>query len=323
MRDVMTRASLLSAVLLALVPPAQAGERTVTDESGRSVDLPPSIERVVVLHEPLLGLPLMDLGVTPVGSYGRDDTGAMLTRVDFVETVMGPDAPKPETGIGAIGNIDLEKLDRIAPDLILGTEYDVDKADRLSSVAPVYLKNVSTGLTSGFDIEADLAKLFGLEDRFQARKADYLAKVKDVQAVLPETDKPLTYLAIFVTDQVNVIGQMSGAIQALEDVGYQRADIGSLGEVAGSGRTLFNALNPEAFIQLDPDVLVLMRSYSEADRSEAATRARIDQIAPGWQHFLKPAKDGRLLFLDSAQVTTPTIASAEHTLDALKVWLQR
>ncbi|MGJ4860305.1 hypothetical protein ACN6KF_006354 [Labrys sp. La1] len=62
--------------------------------------------------------------------------------------------------------------------------------------------------------------------------------------------------------------------------------------------------------------LIELAGYAEKDRSQAAIRARLDKIMPGWDKFLRSAREGRILYLDSGEVATPTLASAEHTLDA-------
>ncbi|TDX33285.1 ABC transporter substrate-binding protein [Rhodovulum visakhapatnamense] len=311
--------TVLALTLAALLPAAALADRMVTDDTGRTVAVPDSPERVVVLHEPLLGVPIADLGVAPVGSYGRDAGGGTLMSVDFYREVLGNDAPRPP-GVGALGNLDLERLRMLHPDLILGTEHDIDKADQLSSVAPVYLQNASTGKVRGFGTEAALARLLGREDVFAARKDAYLGRVEAVRAALP--DAPGTYLALFLTDQINAVGEMSGAVQAIEDLGYERLDLGTGGDRAGMGSTLLVPLSAEVVGRLDPDLLLVMNSYLGAGRDEAGIRAALDRILPGWDRFLKPAREGRILFLDSAKVTTPTVASAEHMLDAVETWAQ-
>ena len=47
---------------------AVADERPLIDDTGRNVSVPDNPKRIVVLHEPLVGLPLMDLGLNLVGS---------------------------------------------------------------------------------------------------------------------------------------------------------------------------------------------------------------------------------------------------------------
>ncbi|TFH87217.1 ABC transporter substrate-binding protein [Billgrantia azerbaijanica] len=301
------------------VPLAFADERVVIDDAERKVTVPESPERIVVLHEPLLGVPMADLGIVPVGSYGRADDGGSLMAVDFYRTVLGKDAPAPK-GIGPVGGIDIEKLRALRPDLIVCTEYDLDKAKRFSGIAPVYVQNSSTGRIRGFESEASLARLLGREAVFDERKAEYQQRLAQVRESLPEDPHGKTYLAILLTDQLNALGEMSGVVQAVEDLGYTRLKLEKQGLV-GLGSTLLVPLSPELVGKLDPDLLILMNSYAGKNRDEAGIRTDLDRILPGWERFLKPAREGRILFLDSVSVTTPSIASAEHTLDAIAEWV--
>ncbi|MEI2384348.1 ABC transporter substrate-binding protein [Breoghania sp. JC706] len=300
-----------------------AGEKTVTDDTGRTVTVPERPERIVVLHEPLLGVPIIDIGGPVVGSYGRTDEGKVLTAVNFVTAVLGPDAPQPRSGIGAIGAIDLERLRALHPDLIVSTEHDRDKADQLSAVAPVYLQASSTGEVHGFSAQADLAKLIGREDAFARREADYRARLEKLRASLAEDPEGKTYLAVMISDQASLVGNMSGLIQAVEDLGYVRVPLDNAGAASGLGSTFAVPLSPEILGRLDPDLLIVMKSYAEADRDEAAIRARLDRIMPGWERFLKPAREGRIMFVDAAPLATPSVASAENFLDLYESWVKR
>ena len=324
MRTKLFKSLLLAAVVAMAGGPyagAWADGRQVTDDAGRTVTIPDQVERVVVMHEPLLGIPLMDLGLDLVGSYGRTDDGGFVIQVDFIDVVLGPGRNKPQ-GFGAVGQIDLEKLNALSPDLIIGTERNVDKVDQLATIAPVYLQNISTGKTYGFSVEEDLARVLRMEDAFAERRAAYDARRAEVQAKLPVDPGTQNYLAIFLTDQLNAVGEMSGMVQVLEDLGYTRMSLESDGG-AGLGSTLMAPLSTEVFARLNPDLLIVMNTYTGKGRDEEGTRAALDRIVPGWDRFLKPAREGRVLFVDSAAVTTPTIASALHMLDALEEWATR
>ncbi|MEO9530305.1 ABC transporter substrate-binding protein [Roseibium sp.] len=307
------------AALLA-VSPVLAAERTVTDDTGREVTLPEHPERIVVMHEPLLGVPLMDLGLDVTGSYGRTDDGGFVIAVDFIDTVLGEGKPKP-SGFGPFGQPDLEKLRALQPDLILATALDAGKVDQLATVAPVYLQNIDGSKVHGFEVQANLAALVGLEDAFAARKAAYLERVAQLRETLPAEIADQTYLPIFLTDQLNVVGNSSGMIQALEDLGYTRLEVSDAGgPSAEGGSMMLMPLSTEAFGRLNPDVLVLLNNYMGDGRDEAGTRAKLGKIVPGWDRFMKPALEDRILFVDPAKVITPTVASAEHMLDAVETW---
>ncbi|WP_233720225.1 ABC transporter substrate-binding protein [Jiella avicenniae] len=270
------------------------------------------------MHEPLLGLPLIDLGLMPVGSYGRGDDGSVLSAVDFIDTVIGADRDKPR-GIGPFGRIDLEKLRALDPDLIIGTERDVDKVERLSTVAPTYLQSVSAERVGGFGVEAELAELVGRRDAYAERLETYDRRLAEVAALLPDQGNE-TYLAVVTNDQLNLVGGLSGAIQAIEDLGYERAALEGSKLGSGPGSMFSAPLSSELLGTVDPDLFVIMNSYAVDDRSAEATMMRLDMIMPGWRTFLKPAREGRVLFIDSARVATPTIASALHMLDAIEAW---
>ncbi|POF29071.1 ABC transporter substrate-binding protein [Roseibium marinum] len=302
------------------VSPVLAAERTVTDDTGREVTVPEHPQRIVVMHEPLLGIPLMDLGLEVTGSYGRTEDGEFVIAVDFIDTVLGEGKPKPG-GFGPVGQPDLEKLRALEPDLILATELDAGKVDQLATVAPVYLQNIGGTKVHGFDVQEDLAALVGQEEAFAARKAAYLERVAQLHASLPANTAGQTYLPIFLTDQLNVVGNSSGMVQALEDLGYTRLEVNNTdGTTAGGGSMMLMPLSTEAFGRLNPDVLVLLNNYMDEGRDEAGTRAKLGKIVPGWDRFMKPALEDRILFVDPAKVITPTVASAEHMLDAVENW---
>ena len=117
---------------------------------------------------------------------------------------------------------------------------------------------------------------------------------------------------------------MSGAIQALEDLGYRRLPLDDKGESNRLGSTLMVPISAERFGRLNPDLLVIMNNYTAAagDDQEGPARATLQKILPGWERFMKPAREGRLLFLDARKVTTPSVQSALHTLDAIDSWAQ-
>ncbi|MTH98339.1 ABC transporter substrate-binding protein [Roseibium sp. RKSG952] len=318
------RAPQLSAPLFAIFAllslPAHAADRTVVDDTGRTVDIPENPQHIVVMHEPLLGLPLVDLGVQLTGSYGRTDDGDFVIAVDFIDTVFGEGLPKPR-GIGPFGQPDLEKLNALEPDLILATELDAGKAGQLATAAPVYMQKVTTGRVQGFDIEEDLARLLGLEKTFEMRKSGYLERLAAFKSSVPDTEADKTFLGVFITDQLNVVGSSSGMVQVLHDLGYQPLQIDEKQAAgAGLGSILSMPLSAEQFGKLNPDMLILLNSYASEARDEAGTRAALDKIVPGWSRFMKPALEGRVLFLDPAKVISPTVASAEHMLDALEIW---
>lgn len=299
--------------------------REVQDDTGRTLRIPAQPQRVVVLHEALLGVPLLELGVNVVGSYGRDDAGRSLMGVDAIRDVLGerPGAASVR-GIGAVGSIDLERLRALKPDLIIGTELDAGHVAAMSAIAPVYLQRSATGATQGFAAQQALAALLGREAAYAALLQGYQAQLARVKAQLPPPAQPPgRYLAIFLHDRINVVGTMSGMVQAIEDLGLRRLPL-TAGSVQATGQsTLMEPISTETFGRLNPDLLFVMRTFTAQPQGEAGVGADLDKLTPGWRRFLRPAREGRVVYLDSVQVTTPTVASARHTLTAIEQWLDK
>ena len=93
------------------------------------------------------------------------------------------------------------------------------------------------------------------------------------------------------------------------------------GADGGLGSTLLMPVNVEVFGRLDPDLLVVMNNYTSAHGGETATKQALSRLMPGWDRFLKPAREGRMVFMDSSQVTTPSIQSALYALDGMEQWI--
>ena len=299
--------------LLLLSAAARSASHQVTDALGREVTIPQSPQRIVVMSEPAIGLPLMELGVQPVGSFGRADDGSYQLGTDFVDAVLGKGRPKP-VGIGSGREVSLEKLQALKPDLIIGTEFDVDKVSQLSTVAPVYLQNFLSGTFHAFSIEENLARLTGREAAFEERRAAYQQRVAAVRALLPKVPAGKTYLPVLINDRINVVGEATGFTQALEDLGFARMAL------PGGAAQLLLPLSSEKFVELDPDLLVVLNSWGSKEQGEAAIRAALERIAPMWSRYMRPAKEKRIVFLNAGEVFTPTFASAEHALQAVADW---
>lgn len=291
-----------------------------TDDTGRVVTMPAAPSRIVALHEPLIAVPLVALGQNVVGAYGRAADGGTLLAVDFLKNVLGADGKSlGMTGIGAVGDIDLEKVRALKPDLIVGTELQTRFLKMLEPIAPVYLQKTVTLGASGFSVEEELAHVLNRDQDFDRRKAEYLRRIASIRERHGINPTGQAYLAVVVFDQVNAVRDMSGAIQAIRDLGYEELDWPGKG--AEENRQFGAPLSSESFGRLDPDFLVVMSSYVGNGHDEAAIFERLDANVPGWRRFMRAAREGNVLALDSRQMVTPTIASANHFLDVYEEWL--
>ncbi len=308
---------LISTVLLAISATAEA--REVVDTMGRTVDIPDHPERVVVMSEPAIAIPMIELGVNPIGSFGRADDGTYQVGADFIDTLFGPNQKKPQ-GIGNNRQVDLEKLYSMKPDLIIGTEFDVDKVKQLSTVAPVYMQHYTTGHLDNFVIEENLAKLFGKETAFQTLKEQYIEDVQETKKQLPESLENKTYLPVIIMDQINIVGEGIGVSQPLNDLGMKPFEVSNDKTHSDGSPKIVLPISAETFGSLNPDILVVIINWGAPDKSIEATNEALNKLVPGWQTYMKPAREGRVIYLDGSKVFTPSFLSARYTLGEVRKW---
>lgn len=308
---------LISTVLLAISATAEA--REVVDTMGRTVDIPDHPERVVVMSEPAIAIPMIELGVNPIGSFGRADDGTYQVGADFIDTLFGPNQKKPQ-GIGNNRQVDLEKLYSMKPDLIIGTEFDVDKVKQLSTVAPVYMQHYTTGHLDNFVIEENLAKLFGKETTFQTLKEQYVEDVQETKKQLPESLENKTYLPVIIMDQINIVGEGIGVSQPLNDLGMKPFEVSNDKTHSDGSPKIVLPISAETFGSLNPDILVVIINWGAPDKSVEATKEALNKLVPGWETYMKPAREGRVIYLDGSKVFTPSFLSARYTLGEVRKW---
>lgn len=122
--------------------------RTVETAMG-PVEVPEEPQRVVVLDTPELDS-LLTLGITPVGAVRADVASGFLEYLPADEL----------TDVENIGNIaapNLERINELDPDLILGSKLrDEERYDELSAIAPtVFTENPGSEWKANFLVHAD------------------------------------------------------------------------------------------------------------------------------------------------------------------------
>ncbi|MCX6467399.1 MAG: ABC transporter substrate-binding protein [Pseudonocardiales bacterium] len=111
--------------------PGPAATRTVTDLSGRTVDIPADPRRIVALDPNRVITDLVALGIVPVGAT----TNPTNPGGAFAETLDG--GADGMERVGATGEADLERVAALAPDLIFhATDYQEIPVERLEAIAP-------------------------------------------------------------------------------------------------------------------------------------------------------------------------------------------
>jgi len=166
--------------------PASAadGTRTVAHAAG-TTQVPGDAERIVTTTDQNALLPLLELGVRPVGSAGivTDDGTPRFRRTEGFDT----------SGIaftGAFTEPNLEKVASLRPDLVVGYEFDEEFYDELSAIAPTVLVQIfDRPLTEAL---VQFGELVGERDEALRLQREYDARIAELRARLGDRAETLS-----------------------------------------------------------------------------------------------------------------------------------
>lgn len=196
-----------------------SGETRTFRHFAGATEVPQNPQRIVALQDQNALLPLLELGVTPVGSAGdpnESGPGGSFRRVADYDT----------SEVEYVGNYSEPNLELVAsqePDLIVGTESNESIYDRLSEISPTVLVQVfDRPLTGALD---DFARLVGRQERHDELEASYRKAVDDLVVGLPGAPEEITLSYIEFSEDGTFYapsGQAVGIV--LEDVGFARPE---------------------------------------------------------------------------------------------------
>jgi iron complex transport system substrate-binding protein len=251
---------------------AVQSERTVIDQTGRTVRVPTRVERVVSLAPNVTEI-LFALGV-------EDRLVGVTHQCNF------PPAAAAKPKVGDTLNPSLETLILLQPDLVIGTaegnrRETIDLLDRAG--IPLY----GTHARSVPEIFDSIRRIAGLLDVPQAGEnlaAELEARLGRLEQLLAGARRPRVLVAIWLDPLIT-----AGGDTFLNDV-LRRAGADS---VTASLSESWPRLSIEAVIESDPDYLVLPRLHS--------LQARLDDLRarPAWRH-VRAVEAGRIVWLDEA-----------------------
>lgn len=289
--------------LLAFVSPAVG--KTIVDDAGRTVEVPDKIQRVIATHDAVVRLPLYELGVPVVGVWMRTDPATGEHVVLGLRELYDTTAEEVDmTNIGGQDGTDLEVIKQLKPDLIVATEGELELANVLGAIAPVFIQKTYTDDVFGISAIQEMAERFDAMEKYEVLNEAYKEQVTKVESIIPFDPSDKTYSILLIFDQINGANGLSGAIQAITDLGFQQPlwvkDFQEKGFIV--------PVSSEQIGLIKEDLVVIMNGYAEEDRSENVARGKLDRIASGWDWFLQPEQG--VLFVDSNQVITPTFAAS-------------
>ena len=284
-------AGMLSLTMLAM--PAMAQEtRSFTDDLGRIVEIPVHPQRIASLHALTFTIPLLELGVIPVGSQGDtgDDSephirsGMTIAGTDFDNSdiaYLGPNLPP-----------DFEAIAAVRPDLIIAFQNQESVVDQLELIAPTIVLSNQTG----YEVYDILADITGTQDRLATLKARYESQVAQIRRIIDTGTVTVNHLApgdgaLSVWETYFNLGKV------LRDAGFDFP-----AAVDAMEPNSYVAFSPETLPELDADILFVTYRTDQLE-TPAIAKAAFESVVPGFCAHLHACRNGQLIYIPREEVT--------------------
>ncbi|GAA0134673.1 iron-siderophore ABC transporter substrate-binding protein [Paenibacillus sp. YSY-4.3] len=217
----------------------QASQITIQDAYGE-VSIPANPGRIVVLDIGALDN-LLALGIKPVGAPSVLDPGTPYPA--YLSDASGID------NIGSVNEPNLERIDSLKPDLIIGNKDTHDQIhDQLRQIAPtVFVETLGVTWKENLQLHA---KAVGKEDAGEKLLADYTRRIEELKEKVAAKPAPVV-VSLFRTreDKIQVYLEQTFSGSIMKDAGIQRPE-SQLAEGFSKDVT------EEQLAELDGDVLI-------------------------------------------------------------------
>lgn len=259
--------------------------RSFTDDAGRIVEIPAQPLRIVSLQDLAITVPLLELGVMPIGSHGRT-TAEGLPFIRSSNVLTGVDFDNSD--ITFVGNLpaDVEAIAALEPDLILTTSWQTASVEQLAAIAPtVVLDDVARGDFAMHDV---LAELTGTADRLAVLKARYEGQIAQIKRLI-DTGSISVNIIQGVDGQVMSWHTYGALGKVLRDAGFTfpaRVDAIPAGE--------FEGMSAEALPELDADFL-FVTYRTDTLETPADAMGHLETVMPGFCQFLHACRENQMI----------------------------
>ncbi|MBL1420534.1 MAG: ABC transporter substrate-binding protein [Alphaproteobacteria bacterium] len=274
--------------------------KTYTDSLGRKVEIPTDAKRIVSLHDMVLTVPLIELGILPVGSHGRTtDDGTPFIRSS--KAITGYDFDNSD--IEFMGNwpADVEKVVTAKPDLILTTSWQGLKYGQIENIAPTLVIN-SESTIEVFDM---LAEITGSGAQLDILKSRYAQQIADIKRII-DTEN-ITVNVIQPYDGNLYVEHTYGNLgKVLRDAGFKFPKI--VDDIAVGGDASFSA---EKLQDLDADYVFVTYRTDQLQTPQDSIDG-LEKVIPGFCDYFSACKKGRMLVM-------PREAATTSSFDALSI----
>lgn len=220
---------------------------------GGAACVPETPQRIVTTQDQNGLLPLLELGVKPIGSAGQllEDGSTRFRRVQEYDT----------SGIEFIGGYwgesNIESITALNPDLIVSHEYAENFYDLHSQVAPTVMIQIFDRPLD--EVLMDFAALVGRTEAAEALRTAYTERIATLLTELGERKASLSISVISAGDEP---GQFYRADTG-QALGTVMDDLALLRPAPQQGEGSFDAFSLETLSEHDADVLLVINYAGE------------------------------------------------------------
>ncbi|MEU5944879.1 iron-siderophore ABC transporter substrate-binding protein [Micromonospora sp. NPDC047465] len=277
--------------------------REITHAMG-TTKVPADPKRVVVLDTDKIDTAL-SLGVTPVGAATAGEAKSW-------PTYFGEEKLAGIKEVGVLTEPDLEAINALKPDLILGSKFRQEKFyDELKAIAPtVFTEKVGTTWKENFLLDG---KALGKEQQAKDLLTAYETRAKEFGAKLGDAADRKVSIVRFMPTEIRVYGPDSFSGIVIGDTGLGRPERQLL---TGKEDRRMDRVSPERIGEVDGDV-IFVTAYGEKAAAEQA------KVTGGTLWKALPAvKAGKAhVVSDQIWMTGIGVGAASRILDDLAKYL--
>jgi iron complex transport system substrate-binding protein len=277
--------------------------REITHAMG-TTKVPAEPKRVVVLDTDKIDTAL-SLGVTPVGA-------ATAGQAKSWPTYFGEEKLAGIKEVGVLTEPDLEAINALKPDLILGSKFRQEKFyDELAAIAPtVFTEKVGITWKENFLLDG---KALGKEQQARDLLTAYETRAKEFGAKLGDAATRKISIVRFMPTEIRVYGPDSFSGIVIGDTGLGRPERQLL---TGKEDRRMDRVSPERIGEVDGDV-IFVTAYGE---KAAAEQAKVTAGAL-WKG-LPAVKAGKAhVVSDEIWMTGIGVGAANKIIDDLQKYL--
>lgn len=284
---------------------------TFVDDLGRTVTIPKSPKRIVSVYDIDITIPLIELGVMPVGSHGRLHrngtpyirSSALLTGVDFDNSDI--------TFIGA-NNVNLEKIVSLHPDLIITENSRPTPVSLLSRIAPTISLDSRLGAKHVYQ---KLAQITHTESRLKILERRYQEQIKSLKDVVDTKNITVSVIQP-IRGKISVYHTYRSLGRVLRDAGFKFPKL--IDQIPPGERVNFSA---ERLPELDADIIFDPYQSDKGPGGPEQEIAQMNAILPNFCQFLTACKKGRYILVPRDAAISDSYAGLQAMAIAVQAQL--